>query len=751
MTNRITRTHGFDVCKRLILAILILSPTTGFTQPLSAKVENVNGKPSIVLNGEAVAPMIYSLTDVPGGRWSWEEVPSHNMRTFCNAGFRLMQVDLFFDHVWMENGKIDMAVATKQLRGVLDVCSDAAIIIRFHVNPPKWWQKKYPEENTVYADIEAKPDYEWGLQRIIEDDEENPTRTSLASQKWIDQSTPKLIAFLKALEALPEASSIAGIQVAGGVYGEWHYWGFIDNEPDTGLPMKAFFRRWLKEKYKSDASLQSAWKNKNVTFVNAEVPGLEQRLHTTHGIFRDPRIERNVIDYYEAQHTCVANTIIHFCKIVKETWSRPIITGAFYGYYYAVFGREAAGGHLELQQVLRSPYIDFLSAPGTYYPAAIETGDAYRSRSLITSVRLHDKLWLDEMDQQPPLVPLKDTTFSISVEKSIAMVRRNVMAPVSNGGGLWFYDFGPSGFNGGKRLVDHGTWGWWDEPTLMKDIADLKKLLDRQHSKPFQKDADVLLVHDTKTFYFTGSSKATSFMGHWTNNWLPPSIYKTGVVHDVIHIDDLSVCNLDQYKAVIFMNTWTLTREQKKVIGESVAKNGRSLIFLYAPGYSDENTLNEKFMEDVTGLTLTAVKQDKPSSIVVEKSVMDTPDIHVWNRAVNPLFVAAENQGEVFGRLSGTNQPAFVRKKFASHSSWFISLPPEDISLWRFIFKEAGAHLYLNQGKVIYGGGGILTIHASTGGKELLTLKNGIKKEIILENNSTTLFDSETGELLLGN
>ena len=46
-----------------------------------------------------------------------------------------------------------------------------AIFIRFHVNPPKWWQKKYPEENCVYADAEAKPDIDWGIQRIIEDDE----------------------------------------------------------------------------------------------------------------------------------------------------------------------------------------------------------------------------------------------------------------------------------------------------------------------------------------------------------------------------------------------------------------------------------------------------------------------------------------------------------------------------------------------------------------------------------------------------
>ena len=175
-----------------------------------------------------------------------------------------------------------------------------------------------------------------------------------------------------------------------------------------------------------------------------------------------------MIDYFEAQHQLVADDILHFCRIVKENWPRPIITGAFYGYFYSLFGRDVVGGHLELQRVLQSPYIDYLSGPGTYYPKAVEMGDPYRSRSLINSVTLHEKLWLDEMDQQAPLLPLKDKNFSVSVEKSIAQVRRNVMFTLSKGQGLWFYDFGPSGFNGGSRLNDHGSFGWWDEPALRK-------------------------------------------------------------------------------------------------------------------------------------------------------------------------------------------------------------------------------------------------------------------------------------------
>ena len=64
----------------------------------------------------------------------------------------------------------------------------------------------------MYADTKPQPDYDWSVQRIIEDDEETPTRFSLASTKWIKEASEKLKFFY--LQLLPEANAIAGIQVA---------------------------------------------------------------------------------------------------------------------------------------------------------------------------------------------------------------------------------------------------------------------------------------------------------------------------------------------------------------------------------------------------------------------------------------------------------------------------------------------------------------------------------------------------------
>ena len=54
-----------------------------------------------------------------------------------------------------------------------------------------------------------------------------------------------------------------GLHLSGGIYGEWHYWGFIDPDPDpdTGPAMTRYFRQWLRTKYKTDKALQMAWKS----------------------------------------------------------------------------------------------------------------------------------------------------------------------------------------------------------------------------------------------------------------------------------------------------------------------------------------------------------------------------------------------------------------------------------------------------------------------------------------------------------
>jgi hypothetical protein len=719
-------------------------------QPFSAKVTMYAGKPAIWINNQPVYPIIYALPDVPGGRWTWEEMPQHTIKTFYDQGIRIFQTDVFLDQLWKKDGTVSIDTLRRQISGIAHICSHAAVMIRLHVNPPKWWIVEHPEENTAYADTHPEPDYAWGLQRIIEDDIGAPFRPSMASELWKKQVSEKIKQILHILAKTPEGDLLIGVQVAYGVYGEWHYWGFIQHEPDVSVPMRRYFQTWLKEKYHTVTALRRAWHNDSINFDEVTVPGLTERKHTDVGIFRDPASERPVIDYYEAQHQVVADDILYFCKLIKASWPRPIITGAFYGYFFAVFGREAAGGHLELMRVLQSPYIDFLCGPRTYYPDAEALGDPYRSRSLILSCLLHHKLWLDEMDQQAPLVSWKDSTYKKSVIASSAILLRNMSFTLTKGMGFWFYDFGLSGFNGGPRLQNHGVAGWWDDPYLMKLVHQFKSFVDTQYQKPYQSDADVLMVFDTRTFYYVGSDKQKTALTHFADNWMPLSVFRSGAVHDVVHIDDLPLIDLKHYRVIIFVNTYVLDDKQKRFIHDVVEKDNRHIIWVYAPAYSDGERLSVDFISSITGVYVRQNPDSIRTAIRVNEGLAENPDINVWNTHITPSFYVDDSVAHPLAYYVDTRRPAIAYKRFNDFTSWFVALPFEDTRLMQYMLRQAGVHLYDESGKnIFYAGAGVLVIHTSDTGKQVIHLKNGKEISLQIREPSTLILDTQTGKLLL--
>lgn len=239
--------------KNLVLLLLIALPIIVFCQkPRIAQVRQHNGKPTLFVDNQPVVPDFYALTHAYGARWSWEEVPQRNLKNFADLGFRLFQLDLYFEDIWYKNADtLDIGKARRQVRGLLEVCTDAAVVIRIHVNAPFWWNEQNPQECTQYADgpVDKRT---YGPPFNNEDgDIDRPLRASLASLKWRKESGERLKEFCTRMAAAPEGNSVIGIHVSGGVYGEWHYWGFINHDPDTGTAMTAYYKEWLKRKYKT--------------------------------------------------------------------------------------------------------------------------------------------------------------------------------------------------------------------------------------------------------------------------------------------------------------------------------------------------------------------------------------------------------------------------------------------------------------------------------------------------------------------
>ncbi len=549
--------------------------------PVTAEVRLHLGKPTLMIRGVPTYPSFYALTDCPGGRWSYEESTRPSIARFVDAGFRLFQLDLFLEDCMPKPGEFSIEPARRQIRGILDLCPGAAIVLRWHVNSPGWWNDANPGELVAYSNGSLEPQSRTQPARYLMDDLRRLKRPSLASEKWFALAQGHTWNLLQDLARTPEGNALAGIHVACGVYGEWHYWGFMRNEPDTSAPMQQRFDSWRKAH------------NRPVT----PIPSTEERRATDDGIFRDPSKRQHVIDYYRCQQELVAERIIALCAIVKKSWPRPILTGTFYGYFFSVFDRAATGGHLCLHRVLASPDVDYLSAPQAY-------GDHYRglgasgiSRGLAESVRLNGKLFLDEMDQTPSWQWRNDvdTAFQLTdLDSDFAILRRNVLESYTRGAGLWYYDFGPANHS-----------GWWIDSRLMTEIARIRQTLDRYHQRPYQPAGDVLFVFDTEVFYYTGSIQGTDpLTDTLAVNRAITSAWQSGAALETVHILDLPSLDLSRFKVVVFANTWLMTAQQRRMMRERVMSPTRHVVFQGLPAYCDGARLSIDYSREATGLDL---------------------------------------------------------------------------------------------------------------------------------------------------
>lgn len=721
---------------RKLFLLLLFLPFVVLGQPKTAMVKQHLGKPTLFVDNQPVVPAFYALTHAYGGRWSWEEVASRNIKNFCETGIKLFQVDLYFEDIWYKGADtLDIGKARRQVKGVLDMCPGAGVVIRVHVNSPYWWNEQNRDECTEYADgpIDERT---YGPPFNNEDgDIDRPLRASLASMKWREESGKRLEEFCSRLIRTPEGNSVIGIHVCGGIYGEWHYWGFIDHDPDTGPAMTNYFRNWLKNKYKTDAALQKAWSSNQYTLQNATVPGMDERNTTTAGIFRDPAKEQRVIDYFIAQQEVVAEDIEYFCRIVKEKWTRPLIVGVFYGYFHMTFCRQATGGHLFVERILNSPYIDYLSAPQSYWGASRDLGGSGNSRAVIESGLLHQKLWLDEVDngflqQNSAFDNIRITTKPDPAY--VPVMQRSALYPLMRGTGLWYYDFGIQ-----------KSFGWWDRPVYLAKIKEGRELMQKRLEVPYQSVADVLYVWDMESFYYV------------KNSWTPvcynqldvalEEVLRTGVIGDHIYTFDLDKVNLDRYKAVVFMNTYMIPQKWKDFIQKKVAAGNRTLIWNYMPGITDGRTLSYQFVSQLTGMEVQPLK----SNVIPRVKVIQPADSFSFEGAVDPMLVITDKKAEVIGNLTGTGEAVIAVKKFKTHTSIYSSLPLHGTNVYRKLLKDAGCHVYNSSGEFMYVNSGLLLLHTKDGGKRTIHLRNGKDVELELPPLSTWIVDAGTGEVLL--
>ena len=98
-----------------------------------------------------------------------------------------------------------------------------------------------------------------------------------------------------------------------------------------------------------------------------------------------------------------------------------------------------------------------------------------------------------------------------------------------------------------------------------------------------------------------------------------------------------------------------------------------------------------------------------------------------------------------FNAFSFASAPEFAKKTFENHTSWFFSVFPSDCAVMREIFREAGVHIYSENGEALLVGNGIAVLCTDSDRDVHLHFPNGVEVNERLAAMTTAVYDELTG------
>ena len=729
-----------------VFCLLNACTSPSFDELTQARTEKYRGRTIYNINGKRYAPILYS-PPFSISRSPYGEDGRINYDNFTKAGIDLIEMHVELRNAWKQDGSLNIPMVRNELintlDGILAINPNAFFQVRVDFHAPRWWLDKYPDELVQYA--------RGPIDFSTANDIVRAPNASLASARWQEEATAIVGQFLDYLQTTNAGKRVFSFMVGGGCGSEWTYFGY-KQEPDTGAAMTDQFRKWLSDKYATDQALQDAWLDSQATIAAATVPDMEERRYNT-GVFRDPQQERRIIDYYHCHQETIESVIHHFTKFFKTNWPAEVLVGIFNGYLFSDNDFNSTG-YLYFDRLLDSPYIDFFGAPYNYNYDARDLGGTSQPRALVESVNLHGKLFMTEQDRITHLIAQTRTneTVFITDDESVAMLRTNFAQLASRATGYWFEEF--SGFPGYPPFYAHQPLnefaGNFNSPVLMAEIKHQKDYYDKAIHTDYVSAADVAFFYDFNTYYFMAEAdnRQTREVQYASNNWLTADAYRSGVAFDTYLYSDLKAVDLSRYRVIVFGTTYCITDEEMAFINEHVKKDGRMVVFNYAPAYTDGTRLDAGRIGEITEMEVRTVcittppvvtYKDKDYGLEANGSAGIVP--------VAPLFEITDKEVQILGRYKDLKVAAVAMKKQKDYTVVYAALPLRNPDLMRDLFRVAGAHIYNEASDVVIAGGGIVCVATkeNEGGHRLIRLRNGKNVELEMKPGSTVILNADTG------
>lgn len=482
---------------------------------------------------------------------------------------------------------------------------------------------------------------------------------------------------------------------------------------DYSLPMKNYFRIWLKNKYLNVESLQKAWHDDKVSFDTAEIPGKQERFLPQDGVFRNPAENRRAIDYAEALSDVICDGIIHYAKIVKEETHNRTLMLAFFGHIMDLGGFFLGEqvGYLKQRRVINCPDVDMLAGPISY-------GKTFRDIGGVASfdypapacLRLHNKIWLNEDDVRTHLVEPAGYAYSVRTpQQTDEVLSREFAKALCAGAGLYWLNL-----SAGRRY-------WFDDRQTILTIGRLNQIAQKAVKDNLSSVSEVAMIMSDKSLLYMRSllpKNKDDGIIQQSIVYQREQIARLGAPVDEYLLDDFLNPAMPGYKLYIFLNAFYMTEQERKAVTDKLKKNNASALWFYAPGYITEKGLSLTAMSKLTGIKfdISSKRDDFKIKLIPSNPLLTGYRKNLGmapGNTLKPLFSPVDDSVEIIGRLKSNDKPGFVVGKQAGFTSYYCSAPIVPAELLRVVAEKSGVHIYTRQDDAIYACKDYIAVHTS--------------------------------------
>lgn len=674
-----------------------------------ASFTGIGERPFLLMNGRKIDPVFWH------GVRSVTKDRLFELDVAASAGIENFRMTADFYDFWKGENKYDFSVFDATIDYLLSVCPDAVFSIQLYAHMPEWWLAANPDDTTAH----------YGNHPRFRDRD----KQALASQKWLTDAEAPLKALIDHIRSRSWADRVWGVLVAENGNGEW-FWGNSDENRDPSFagfsPADlATFRAYLKEKYRTDASLAAAWGQPGVRFATAAMPDPNRAAKGRIGVLLDVRRDRQLIDWFEFRNRALGEAIIHFGKFIKQQTGNKWLVGAYYGYHIELAENHSlplqTTGHNAFLEVAKSPYVDFVQAPSRY--TYRKTGMADAIMQPWDTFNFHGKGLYVEQDVRTAYGPSEGGSMNCYVglpstgNESAGHLNRGFGMALATGTMYYWFDISMGALYE-KALLD----------VLAEQLKVYRELPPVQGTTP----VEVAIVSDRDSIYYTRTAS-------------PDGVFNGAISGLFRHFNELAVpfhcCTIADllddsitvppHKFYIMLPTLILSGEQRRKLVQRFGREKAAVLWLYAAGPdTPEAGPSAAQCGDFLGL---AMKMETASQQPEMTTTAEFGNLRCVNYNTSaPWFYPVSGFQAVLGS-DAAGKPMLVKTAIDGATHYFSTLMNLPMPLYAGLMERAGVRCYADTfDDPLWIGNDVLFLHAKTGGVKHFRLPPGTRLRAIV-------------------